>query len=338
MDGAFWNVVLGVVSSAVSAALAWAVQASLRRRRLDRRRAFLGLPGGTEALVVAPRKAGTVADDRLVALNDVYALMDLSALVRSCGATLTVLPEGTARQGVGDKTEFCLGGPAANARTAAHLRWKLPGVWTTTRWEHGANQLVVGSETYVREEGVADFVLLARLSAGPVARPAFLVVGQTATANRAAVRYLEREADQLSRRHGPDATFALMLRVVQPQAYGSDVVELVGDVTAAALAPLPPDHARPPVLGPLPYRTPDPYAPPGPTDPDPDPAPLPAASAAAPAPANPPTAATTSRGSTEPQLVSTTAESAAANAPEPITTTASPPSADAPAQQPTRES
>ncbi|MCX2950190.1 SIR2 family protein [Lentzea sp. NEAU-D7] len=31
-------------------------------------------------------------------------------------------------EGVGDQVEFCVGGPSSNHRTAAHLRWLLPGV------------------------------------------------------------------------------------------------------------------------------------------------------------------------------------------------------------------
>jgi hypothetical protein len=45
MDGNVLNIVLGVVSSAVSAALAWAAQAALRRRRLARKPSSGCTPG-----------------------------------------------------------------------------------------------------------------------------------------------------------------------------------------------------------------------------------------------------------------------------------------------------
>ncbi|MFC5909443.1 hypothetical protein [Streptacidiphilus monticola] len=249
MGGDVWNVVLGVVSSAVSAVLAWSLQAGLRRRRLNRRRAFFGMPAGSEALVVVPRKAGTGKEDRVVAQRDVYALMELATLIRECGATATVLPHDEVRQGLGDKTEFCIGGVYANDRSAAHLRWKFPGVGVTAEWEQwGANKLIIGGREFVRDKTKEDYALLLRIAAGEGGRPTFLVHGQTATANLATVRYLTRHIGELIRRYPGDQTFALLLRVVQPFAYGPDVVELVGDVTAQALeapaagqpAPLPP--------------------------------------------------------------------------------------------------
>jgi hypothetical protein len=254
MDGNVLNIVLGVVSSAVSAGLAWALQAALRRRRLERKRTFFGMPVGTECLIVAPRKAGTASDERLIALRDAYALMELASLVSDCGATTEIVAAADVRQGVGSRAEFCIGGPAANDRTAAHLRWRLPGVSFTTEWEDGANRLVVGDQVYTREKGVVEHVLLARITGGEGERPTFLICGQTATANLAGARVLARRHRELIRAHGPHGTFALLLRVLQPGAYGSDVVEFVGDVTALASAPVP---APGPVLVPGAAAVPD---------------------------------------------------------------------------------
>ncbi|MDP5316890.1 hypothetical protein [Streptomyces poriferorum] len=47
-----------------------------------------------------------------------------------------------------------------------------------------------------------------------------------------------RGTDTGTDRRGPRA-FCLLLKVVNSQAYGPDVVELVGDVTRAAQAPAP---------------------------------------------------------------------------------------------------
>ena len=239
MDGSVLNIVLGVVSSAVSAALAWTLQAALRRRRLDRKRAFFGMPTGTECLIVAPRKAGSAAEDRVLAVRDAYAMMELASVVSECGATAEIVGASDVRQGVGDRAEFCIGGPASNARTAAHLRWRLPGVTITTEWDDGANKLIIGDRVYRREKGSVEYVLLARITGGQGERPTFLICGQTATSNLAAARVLARRHRELIRAHGPDGTFALLLRVLQPDAYGSDVVEVVGDITAQASAPVP---------------------------------------------------------------------------------------------------
>ena len=239
VNGTVLNIVLGVASSAVSAALAWVLQASLRRRSLERKRAFFGMRAGTECLIVAPRKAGSAVEERVVAQRDVYAMMELAALVRECGAEAEIIGAGEVRQGVGGRAEFCIGGPLANERTAAHLRWRLPGVSATAEWEAGVNELIVGDRSYTREKGLVEYVLLARITGGEGERPTFLVCGQTATSNLAAVRVLSRRHRELIRAHGPRGTFALLLRVVQPGAYGPDVVEFVADVTAQASAPRP---------------------------------------------------------------------------------------------------
>ena len=245
MDGTVLNIVLGVVSSAVSAALAWTVQAVLRRRRLERKRAFFGLGRGAECLLVAPRKAGSTAEERIIAQRDLYAMMELAALVRECGAEAEVVSESEVRQGIGNRAEFCIGGPVSNSRMAAHLRWKLPGVSQSAEWEaSGANALVIGDRTYTREKDVVEYVLLARLSGGEGERPTFLICGQTATANFAAARVLSRRYRELVRVHGGHGTFALLLRVVQPGSYGPDVVEFVGDVTAQASAARPTPSAN----------------------------------------------------------------------------------------------
>lgn len=232
------NIILGVASSAVSAGAAWILQTALRRRRLNRTRAFFGLPAGGECLLVVPRKAGAISE-RTVAQRDVYALMELAGLVRSCGAEAEIVAHNEVRQGIGGKAEFCIGGPVANDRTGAHLRWRLPGVAVEAEWEAGVNNLIIGDQVYSRDSAVAEYVLLARIAAGIGERPTFLVCGQTATTNLAAVRYLTRHQRELMRRYQQDETFCLLLRVVQPDSYGADVIELVGDVTTQASAPRP---------------------------------------------------------------------------------------------------
>ncbi|WP_069461914.1 hypothetical protein, partial [Actinacidiphila rubida] len=171
--------------------------------------------------------------------HDAFALLELAAVIQECGAHAEILAHDTAWQGFGARTEFCLGGPAANLRLAAHLRSMLPGVDINTEAVSGPEQgaITVGGDTYRLDKGTEEYVLLARLaSAGDSGndRPVFLSSGQRGIANQAAMRYLARHYVKLARRHGVDGTFCLLLRVVNSQAYGSDVVELVADVTKAA--------------------------------------------------------------------------------------------------------
>ncbi|MFF2436933.1 hypothetical protein ACFVU4_22585 [Streptomyces sp. NPDC058107] len=231
------NIVLGVIAAGLSAALGWATRTYLWRRRLRRKQAFFGLPGNSECLLVVNRDAG---GDGAVHRHDVFALLELSALIKDCSAHAQIVSHDTAQQGFGERTEFCVGGPASNRRMAAHLQSLLPGVKVNTEPEPGPDRgaFQIGTERYRAEKGIAEHVLLARLTAGQDARPVFLFCGQQAITNQAASRYLARNHEKLSRKHGNN-TFCLLLKVVNSQAYGPDVVELVADVTRAAQTPVP---------------------------------------------------------------------------------------------------
>ncbi|MFF5183255.1 hypothetical protein ACFY30_05620 [Streptomyces sp. NPDC000345] len=234
------NIVLGVVATGLSAALGWVARTYLWRRRLRRKQAFFGLPQNSECLLVVNRDAGS--PDLAVHRHDVFALLELAALIKDCGAGAEVVTQDAARQGFGERTEFCVGGPGSNRRMAAHISAMLPGVRVNTDREPGPDRLAfqIGGEHYRMEAGVTEYVLLARLTASQrrEARPVFLFCGQRAINNQAATRYLVRNHERLARKHG-NGSFVLLLKVINSQAYGPDVVELVADVTRAAQAPLP---------------------------------------------------------------------------------------------------
>ncbi|MEU5362055.1 hypothetical protein ABZ354_00850 [Streptomyces sp. NPDC005925] len=234
------NIVLGVVAAGISAALGWMARTYLWKRRLRRKQAFFGLPDHSESLLVVNRDPATA--EMAVHRIDVFALLELSALIKDCGAHVQVLTQDSAHQGFGERTEFCLGGPASNRRMTAHMAAMLPGVRVNVDPEPGPDRgaFQIGSERYRMEPGITEYVLLARLTAGDgrETRPVFLFCGQRAITNQAAARYLARHHERLARKHG-NGTFVLLLKVVNSQAYGPDVVELVGDVTRTAQAPLP---------------------------------------------------------------------------------------------------
>ncbi|CAG7653492.1 hypothetical protein [Actinacidiphila bryophytorum] len=233
------NLVLGLAAAAVCVALGWFARSYLWRRRLQRKQRFFGLPKDSECLLVVPRDPGSRGWS--VARHDAFALLELAAVIKECGAHAEVLAHDTAWQGFGARTEFCIGGPAENLRLGAHLRSMLPGVEINADPTPGPDQgaITVGGDTYKLEKGAVEYVLLARLAAAGDTgndRPVFLSSGQRGIANQAAVRYLARHHGRLARKHGVDSTFCLLLRVVNSQAYGSDVVELVADVTKQASA------------------------------------------------------------------------------------------------------
>ncbi|MFJ4466005.1 hypothetical protein ACIP2X_00645 [Streptomyces sp. NPDC089424] len=231
------NIVLGVIAAGLSAAIGWVARTYLWKRKLRRKQAFFGLPDNSESLLVVNRDAGS--PDLAVHRHDVFALLELSALIKDCGANTQVVTQDAAQQGFGERTEFCVGGPGSNRRMLAHMSAMLPGVRVNIDAEPGPDRgaFQIGSERYRMEPGVTEYVLLARVIAGE-SRPVFLFCGQRAITNQAATRYLARHHERLARKHG-NHTFVLLLKVVNSQAYGPDVVELVADVTRAAQAPIP---------------------------------------------------------------------------------------------------
>ncbi|MFJ8044672.1 hypothetical protein ACIRBX_29630 [Kitasatospora sp. NPDC096147] len=233
------NLALGLLASAISAGLGWLAHTARGRRRLGRIRAFFGMPAGSDCLLVVNRHTAA-ASSKSVSRHDVYALMELAALIKECGAQAEVTGHDQVRQGLGDKAEFCLGGPESNERTAAHLRNWLPGVTFTPPpggTTYGSTITVGEQEFAFTDTGdrPSAYVLLARIRTAPGSRPVFLIAGQTATSNHAAVRHLTARHRELARTHGAHGTFAVVLRVVNPSAYGPDVVEVAADVTGPAL-------------------------------------------------------------------------------------------------------
>ncbi|MFF0199758.1 hypothetical protein [Streptomyces sp. NPDC005017] len=239
------NIVLGVLAAGISATLGWLARTYLWRRRLRRKQRFLGLPENAEAVLVVNRDPA--AAEPAVHRFDVFALVELSALIKDCGAHAQLVTQDTAQPGFGERTEFCVGGPGSNRRMAAHMSAMLPGVRINVDAEPGPDRgaFQVGSERYRLEAGRTEYVLLARLtdSQNPKARPVFLFCGQRAITNQAATRYLARNHERLTRKYGT-GSFVLLLKVVNSQAYGADVVELVADVTRAAQEALPAPSTR----------------------------------------------------------------------------------------------
>ncbi|MCF3124595.1 hypothetical protein IPZ68_33545 [Streptomyces arenae] len=237
------TIVLGLIAVGIAAVLGWLARSYLWKRRLRRKQAFFGLPDNSESLLVVNRDAG--GPELTVVRHDVFALIELAAVIKECGAHAQIVAHDAAQQGFGERTEFCVGSPVANRRMAAHMHSLLPGVRVNTEPEpipdRGAFQ--IGGERYRLEAGLAEYVILARLTAGQDARPVFLFCGQRAVTSQAATRYLARHHEKLARKHGNNA-FVLLLKIVNSQAYGADVVELVADVTRAAQTPPPAPSAR----------------------------------------------------------------------------------------------
>lgn len=115
------NIVLGVVAAGISAALGWLARTYLGKRKLRRKQAFFGLPDNSESLLVVNREAG--GPELTVMRHDVFALLELAALIKDCNAHSQVVAHYATQQGFDERTEFCVGGPASNGRVLHHLVW-----------------------------------------------------------------------------------------------------------------------------------------------------------------------------------------------------------------------
>lgn len=215
------NIVLGVMAAGISAALGWLTRTLLWKRKLRRKQAFFGLPENSESLLVVNRDPA--ASEPAVHRFDVYALLELSALIKDCGAHLHVVTQDSAHQGFGERTEFCVGGPGSNRRMMAHMSAMLPGVRVNIDAEPGPDRgaFQIGGERYRMDPGITEYVLLARLTVGDRrdARPVFLFCGQRAITNQAATHYLARNHERLTRKYRT-GSFVLLLKVINSQAYG----------------------------------------------------------------------------------------------------------------------
>ncbi|MEV6595614.1 hypothetical protein AB0M36_01995 [Actinoplanes sp. NPDC051346] len=234
------DLLINLLASIIAGTAVWLAQFAIRRRRLNRERAFFGLTAGATSLLVASRHASSPREHS-IHRGDVAALVELATIVRECGARADLVGGGQPVRELGRVAEFCVGGPGANPRAATHLRAVLRGVtYTVSEWPtHGDDAklaFAVGGHEYVRTPET-EYAVLARFWGPTGGRPALYLGGLTAGGNLATARYLANHHRELFRRFGADRPFCLVLRIQEPAAYGTDFTEIVADVTDVAFTP-----------------------------------------------------------------------------------------------------
>jgi hypothetical protein len=244
------DLLVNLLASVLAGTAVWLSQRVRRHRRVARKRSFFGVSPDAPCLLTVAKHAASPHQNS-VHRRDVAALVELATIVRDCGGRADLVPDEDAPQGVGRATEFCVGGPSGNPRMAAHLRALLPGVHevpsdatppptapaTDGPGYEAELPVTVGSRTFRREAGRAEYVVLARVRGPAGGRPVFLLNGQTARSNLAAARFLAAEHASLHRRYGASRPFCLVLRLVEPTVYGADFTEVAADLTREAFAP-----------------------------------------------------------------------------------------------------
>jgi hypothetical protein len=232
MPGPVVDIVTGLVTAIISGGTVWLWQRGNRARRQRRKMAFFGVRSGKTGLVVMPRHWQS---PHAVARLDVYALLDIGSLVDELGGRVEVRSAEELREGIGDRTEFCVGGPDSNSRTAAHLASFVPGVVFRPYRDVGAAvEIVSGTDRFVREPEKREFVIVAKFLPPGATHPVFVVSGQTAVTNRAAIHFLRQHYAELARMFSARGDFCLIIRVTSPDIYGHELASLEKDITATA--------------------------------------------------------------------------------------------------------
>ncbi len=228
---------VNLVASVIAGLAVWLAQRIRRQRREGRKRRFFGISPGNDALISVPRHATSRSPDSVHRV-DVAALVEVAAIVRDCGSQVELLVQGdiqVLQRPLGDKSEFCIGGPDANTRMGVHLETFLPGVRTESYAEAGhAVPIHVGDNSFVRTPDIMEYVLLAKIATQRF--PVFLICGQAAITNRAAAIYLSRNYDGLVSTYGTDGNFCIVLKIEHSRHYGAGKVESVGDFTSIAFS------------------------------------------------------------------------------------------------------
>ncbi|MEV4413603.1 hypothetical protein [Catellatospora sp. NPDC049609] len=230
-----WDLTINLLASAIAGVAVWLTQYALRRRRLHRMRAFFGLAAEAPCVFFVSRHASSPHPNSVHRV-DMGALLELAVIARDCGSRPQIASFEDRPLGLGELTEFCVGGPTFNPRTESHLRRMLPGVGVTGASPNPLT-FTIGGQVYECTPGSVEYVLVARVFGPNGGRPVFLLCGQTALSNQAGARHLRAEFPKLARTYG-QRPFSLLLRVVDTDSYGPAVVEVVADVTAEAAAPL----------------------------------------------------------------------------------------------------
>ncbi len=235
------DLAINLLASVIAGVAVWAAQRLVRLRDAGRKRAFFGVEPGAEVLMFVAKHHSSPRPSS-VHREDVATLIELASAIKDCGGEPTLVVAGDARRESGRLTEYCVGGPITNPRTAAYLRLLFPGVRMELAEGEGIDDELpvrIGERVFTRTPGREEYVLLIRTVPPEARRPVFLLIGQTARTNHAAARYLTGRRRRLEREFRERPTFCLLLRVREASMFGGDHVERVAEVTAEATRPLP---------------------------------------------------------------------------------------------------
>ncbi|MFE0691822.1 hypothetical protein ACFV0Z_27150 [Streptomyces xiamenensis] len=237
MESVLVNIAIGLVTSLLGGGFVWLWERARRMRAVNRRAAFFGVRPGQECLIVLGSKYNAPGTAHF---RDVRTAVELALLAGELDCRLDLQP-GDFRGSNGDRTEFCVGGPAgdSNIRTGGHLAAYLPGVVIHPYDETRPDSLAfeVGGETYLFDKGRQEFALVAKFTPSESSRPVVVICGQSPMANLAAIHFLRRRYDELAGELPSTERFCLLIRISDIATYEFHRAELEREVSATAFAP-----------------------------------------------------------------------------------------------------
>ncbi len=228
------NLVVGIVTSIITALAAWLWNKTRKSTILNRKAAFFGLQPKGQCLVVMnqnPKNLNTMSH------ADVLTLVEVVKLAEEIGVEVEVAPFDQIVEPAGEVTEFCLGGPDSNQRTKVHLANFLQGVRFNPYIPGDLNNIaiVTQNETFRYEKDQNEYAILARFYPNPKKHPVILLCGQTARSNQGAVHYLIENYDHFLRKSfGNKKPFCLLIQLQSPLTYGYKSTRLKKDLTGTA--------------------------------------------------------------------------------------------------------
>jgi hypothetical protein len=228
------DLLINLLASVIAGVAVWSAQRLYRYRRLYRKQAFFGLTDSSDCLLSVARHFSSPRPNS-VHRRAVSALIELATIARECGVRADLVEDSELAKRFGKLTEFCVGGPGANPRTAAHLRRLVPGlIFEPVPDSDDPSTIVTDGGRYAFNRSASDHGVIVRTWGPDCQRPLFILAGQTADSTFAAARYLAEHHRHLARQFGTDHPFCLIIRLIDPQTYGAAAVEVAADVTDTA--------------------------------------------------------------------------------------------------------
>jgi hypothetical protein len=231
------NILIGLITSVVSATAVWLWQRAARARYVRRRGAFFSLGRGATCLIIMNNKWNMPGSTEQ---NDVTAMVEVATLATELGAKVVIKSCSDFKESNGDRTEYCIGGPESNPRTAWYLASCLPRVTANPYIPSRPDSVdfVIGDQRFPYEPGKREHALAVKFLPPGGRRPVVLICGQTSITNIAAIHLLKRDYRALGKTLTSTEQFCVVVRVTAPEVYGYEMADVAADVSDAAFGVL----------------------------------------------------------------------------------------------------